>query len=85
MRFLAEARGLLFCTAPRLALTSTQPPIQWVPEAPSPGIKRPQCEGDQATQSRTNVSNVWHHTSILPTCHQRVLRDFIFAFIQKSC
>jgi hypothetical protein len=32
-------RSFLFFTASRLALGPTQPPIQWVSEARSPGVK----------------------------------------------
>jgi hypothetical protein len=38
----------LFTTASRKALGTTQPPIQWVPEALSLGVKRPGCEADHS-------------------------------------
>lgn len=33
-----------FSTAPGAALRFTQPPIQWIPHALSPGVKLPWCE-----------------------------------------
>jgi hypothetical protein len=44
-------RGLgisLFASASKTALGSTQPPIQWVQEAPSLGVKRPGSEPDHS-------------------------------------
>jgi hypothetical protein len=35
-----------FSTAYRLALGPTQPPVQWVPEVLSPGVKWLGCEAD---------------------------------------
>jgi hypothetical protein len=35
-------KNFLFSTPSRLALGSTQAPVQWVP-----GVKRPECEADQ--------------------------------------
>jgi hypothetical protein len=37
-------KNFLFSTSYRPALGSTQPPIQWVPGALSPGVKWPGCE-----------------------------------------
>jgi hypothetical protein len=41
----------LFTTATRTALGPTQPPIQWVPEAHSLGVKRPGREADHSPPS----------------------------------
>jgi hypothetical protein len=44
-------RGLgifLFDTVSRTALGPTHPPIQWVPDALSPGLKRPELEADHS-------------------------------------
>jgi hypothetical protein len=35
----------------------TQPPIQWVPWALSPGVKRPEREADHSAPSITEVKN----------------------------
>jgi len=41
----------LFFSISKLTLGSTQPPIQWVPGALSPGIKQPVCEADHSPSS----------------------------------
>jgi hypothetical protein len=51
-------RGLgifLFTTASKTALKPIQPPIQWVPEALSPGVKRPGREADHSPTSSAEV------------------------------
>jgi hypothetical protein len=51
-------RGLgifLFTTVSRTALGPTQPPIQWVPGAPSLGIERPGPEPDHSPPSSAEV------------------------------
>jgi hypothetical protein len=45
----------LFTTASRTALGPTQPPIQWVPEALSLGIKRLGREADHSPPSSVEV------------------------------
>jgi hypothetical protein len=47
-----------YSTASRRALGSTQPPIQWIPWALSPGIKRPEREADHAPQSNAKSRTV---------------------------
>jgi hypothetical protein len=47
----------LFSTASRPGLGSTQPPIQWLPGALSPGMKRPEHEADHSTPSSAEVKN----------------------------
>jgi hypothetical protein len=39
----------------RPALGPTQPPIQWVPGALSPGVKRPEHEADHSPQTSAEV------------------------------
>jgi hypothetical protein len=46
VRFPARVRSFLFDTMSRPALRPTQPPIKWVPEALSLGVKRPGREND---------------------------------------
>jgi hypothetical protein len=53
----------LFTTTSRLALGPTQPPIQWVPEALSLGVKQPGHEADHSFPSSAEVKNVWSYTS----------------------
>jgi hypothetical protein len=48
----------LFPIASRPALGPTQPPIQWVPGALSPGEKRPKREADHTPPSSAEVENV---------------------------
>jgi hypothetical protein len=47
----------------RPALRSTQPPIQWVPGALSPGVKRPGREVDRSPPTSTEVKKMWIYTS----------------------
>jgi hypothetical protein len=56
----------LFTTASRPALGLTQPPVQWVPGALSPGVKRPVCEADHSLPHSGEVSNAWIYTSTPP-------------------
>jgi hypothetical protein len=59
-----EGLGIfLFTIASRTALGSTQPPIQWVPEALSRGLKRPGRETDHSPLSSAEVKNAWSYTS----------------------
>jgi hypothetical protein len=62
-------RGLrifLFTIASRTALGPTQPPIQWVPGALSPRLKRPVCEADHSSPPSAEVKNTWNYNSIPP-------------------
>jgi hypothetical protein len=47
----------------RPALGSNQSPIQWVPGALSPGVKRPGCEVDHSPQTSAEVRKTWIYTS----------------------
>jgi hypothetical protein len=40
IRVLCRSKNFIFSTSSRSAPGSTQPPIQWVPGALSPGVKR---------------------------------------------
>jgi hypothetical protein len=48
----------------RLALESTQLPIQWVPGALSLEAKQPGREADQSPPSSAEIRNAWSYTSI---------------------
>jgi hypothetical protein len=55
--------GILFLpTSSSPALGPTQPPIQWVPLALSPRVKRPGREADSPPDS-SEFSNTWVYTS----------------------
>jgi hypothetical protein len=54
----------LFPTASGQALKLTQPPIQWVPGALSPGANRPGREPDHTPPSSVGVKTAWRYTSI---------------------
>jgi hypothetical protein len=41
-----SVKNFLFSTSSRPAVGSTKFPIQWIPGAFSPGVKRPECEAD---------------------------------------
>jgi hypothetical protein len=56
-------RIFLFSTASRPALGPTQPPIQCVPEAVSPVIKRLGREADHSPPSSAEVKNAWSYIS----------------------
>jgi hypothetical protein len=56
----------LFSTLSRLVLWSTQPPIQWVPGAPSPGLKEPGREADNSPPANVEVKKMWIYTSTPP-------------------
>jgi hypothetical protein len=55
--------GLKIFSSPR---RPTQPPLQWVPEALSPGIKRQRREADHSPQSRAEIKKTWIYTSTPP-------------------
>jgi hypothetical protein len=45
---------------------ATQPPIQWVPEDLSLGVKRPGREADHSPPSSAEVKNAWSYISTSP-------------------
>jgi hypothetical protein len=47
----------------RPALRSTQTPIQWVPEALFPGVKRPRREVNHSPPTNAEVKKIWIYTS----------------------
>ena len=64
------ARDEIVLHVSKLALVPSHPSIPWVPEALTPGMKRPKCEGDHTPPSSTEVKNEWSYISIppMPSC-----------------
>jgi hypothetical protein len=62
----------LFTTASRLALETTQPPIQWVRGALSLVVKRPGRESDHPTPSSAEFKNAWSY-NFTPLIHLQAL------------
>jgi hypothetical protein len=56
----------LFSTASRPVLGPTQPPIQWVPGAVPPGVKRQGREADRSPPTSAEVKKTWIYTSTPP-------------------
>jgi hypothetical protein len=57
-----EGLGIfLFTNASRPALGPTQPPIQWVPGAPSLEVKRSRREADHSPPSSAEVKKAWSY------------------------
>jgi hypothetical protein len=57
VRILVQTRGFLFSITSRPDLGPTQPPIQWVPGAVSPGIKRLGLEVDHRPACSAELKN----------------------------
>jgi hypothetical protein len=53
-------------TVSRMALGTTQPPIQWVPGVLSLEVMRPGREAGHSPPSSAEVKNAWSYTSIPP-------------------
>jgi hypothetical protein len=60
------ARSSIFSTLSKPALGSTQPFIQWVPRAPSLGLKRQRREADHSSPTSVEDKKMWIYTSTLP-------------------
>jgi hypothetical protein len=60
-------------TLSRPALGPTQPPVQWVPGALSPGVKWLGYEADHSLPSSAEVKKMWIHTSTPPYTFMAVL------------
>jgi hypothetical protein len=56
----------IFSTSSRPVPGPTQPPIQWVPGALSPGVKRPGREADHSPPTTVEIKKIWIYTSIPP-------------------
>jgi hypothetical protein len=57
---------IFFSTSFRPALGSTQSPIQWVPGALSPAVKRPGLEADHSSPTSAETKKMWIYTSTPP-------------------
>jgi hypothetical protein len=69
VRVFESQQGLgifLFTTASRPALGPIQPPIQWIQESLSLGVKLPGREADHSLPSSAELNNAWSYTSITP-------------------
>jgi hypothetical protein len=61
-----RVKNFLFSKSPRPTPGSTQPPIQWVPVALSPGLKRSGREADHSPPTSAEVKKIWIYTSTPP-------------------
>jgi hypothetical protein len=61
-----RVKNFLFSMSSRPTLGSTQPPIQWVSGALSPGVKRPVREADHSPPTSGKVKKMWIYTSTTP-------------------
>jgi hypothetical protein len=61
-----RVKNFVFSTSSRPALGPTQSPIQWVPGALSPGVKRPGREADHSPATSAVVKKMWIYTSAPP-------------------
>jgi len=69
----SAARDLsLFQKTSRLTMGLTPRPNQWIPDAHSPGVNRPERGGDHKTPSSAEVKNKWSSIST-PTLYLRDL------------
>jgi hypothetical protein len=63
---LGRVENFLFSTSSRPVLEPTRPPIQWVPGALSPGVKRAGREADHSPPASAEVKRMWIYKSTLP-------------------
>jgi hypothetical protein len=61
-----RVKNFLFSTSSRSALGPTQPPIQRVPGALSPGVKRHGREADYSPPASVEGKKTWIYTSTAP-------------------
>jgi hypothetical protein len=61
-----RVKNFLFSTSSIPAAGSTQPPIQLVPRALSPGLQRPGHEADHSPPTSAEVKKMWSYTSSPP-------------------
>jgi hypothetical protein len=70
-----RVKNFLISTSSGPALGSTQTPIQWVPVALSPGIKRPECEADHSPPASDEDKKMWINTSTPIRLHDVMLNS----------
>jgi hypothetical protein len=58
-----RVKNFIFSTLSRPSRGPTQPPIQWVPGALSPGVKRQGREADHLPPTSAEVKKMWIYTS----------------------
>jgi hypothetical protein len=63
VRFQGRPRNFSLRHRFRPTLGPTQSPIQWVPGALSPEVKRPGREADHSPLSSADIKNSWSYTS----------------------
>jgi hypothetical protein len=61
-----KVKNFIFSMSSKPALGPTQPPIQWLLRALSPGVKRPGPEANHSLPTRAKVKKMWIYTSIPP-------------------
>jgi hypothetical protein len=61
-----RVKNFLLSTSSRPALVFTQPPIQWIPEALSSGVKRPGREAEVSPPASAKVKEIWIYTPTTP-------------------
>jgi hypothetical protein len=61
-----RVKNFLFATSSVPAVGLTKLPIQWVPGALSPELKRPGREANYSPPTSAEVKNVWIYTSAHP-------------------
>jgi len=64
VQFLAGAENFSLHHRAHNGSGSYPPPIQWIPGAPSLGVKWPKREADYSPSSSAEVKNAWSYTSI---------------------
>jgi hypothetical protein len=64
VRVLVASR--IFSTLSRSALGPTQPPMQWVWEALSPGVERQEHDADHSPPTSAEVKKTWIYKSTPP-------------------
>jgi hypothetical protein len=61
-----RVKNFLFSMSSRRALGPTHPPIQWVPGALSPGVKRQRREANHSPPTSAEVKKMWIYTLTPP-------------------
>jgi hypothetical protein len=70
---LGGGKNFDFHVSSRPALGPTQPPIEWVSGALSPGTKQPGREADNSPPTSAEVKKTWISIRLLPICLHAVV------------